>query len=70
VNSCAGVEADHADPPGAGVRSLAMNRIVSSVVALSFASVLASSASAVNLLTNGSFDQPLSTVNQYAAIPG
>lgn len=47
-----------------------MNRIVSSVVALSFASVLASSASAVNLLTNGSFDQPLSTVNQYAAIPG
>lgn len=48
-----------------------MNRLNLAAAALASTALFASPAAhAVNLLANGSFEQPPSTVNQYAAIPG
>jgi hypothetical protein len=47
-----------------------ITRFASVASALAALAGATSAAHAVNLLTNGSFEQPVSTVNQYAAIPG
>ena len=47
-----------------------MNRLVLPTFVLASTSMLAADARAVNLLVNGSFEQPPSTVQQYPAIPG